>query len=54
MVKVALSPVSFEGAAKNMLSEGASHNFEEIKGNAEKLWNKEKEKIAAGKAGVEQ
>lgn len=45
LVKVALSPVSFEGAAKNMLSEGASHNFEEIKGNAEKLWNKELSKI---------
>lgn len=45
LVKVAISPTSYDGANKNMLAEGTSNNFEEVKQNAEKLWNKELSKI---------
>ena len=45
LVKVAISPVSYEGAAKSMLAEGKSNSFEEIKENAEKNWDKELSKI---------
>lgn len=44
-VKVALSPVSYEGAAKNMLAEAASNDFKNIQGLAEKAWDKELSKI---------
>lgn len=44
-VKVALSPVSYEGAAKNMLAEGKSDDFNEIRKQNEALWNKELSKI---------
>lgn len=44
-IKVALSPVSYQGAEKNMLAEGKSNDFNEIKRQAEKLWEKELSKI---------
>ncbi|WP_292008305.1 GH92 family glycosyl hydrolase [Chryseobacterium sp.] len=44
-IKVALSPTSYEGAAKNMLAEGKSNDFEAIKKQAEENWNKELSKI---------
>lgn len=44
-VKVALSPVSYEGARKNMQSEGASNDFNKIRKQTESLWNKELSKI---------
>ena len=44
-VKVALSPTSYEGTRKNMLAEGKSNDFEVIKKNAERDWNKELSKI---------
>lgn len=45
LVKVAISPVSYEGAEKNMLTEGKSNDFNLIKSQAESLWNKELSKI---------
>lgn len=45
LVKVALSPVSYEGAGKNMLAEGQSNDFNQIKASTEKLWDKELSKI---------
>lgn len=45
LVKVALSPTSYEGARKNMLAEARSDDFEEIKKNASNIWNKELSKI---------
>lgn len=45
LVKVALSPTSYEGARKNMLAEGGSNDFNSVKKNAEDLWNKELRKI---------
>ena len=45
LVKVSLSPTSYEGAEKNMLAEGTSNNFDEIKKQAEQSWNKELSKI---------
>ncbi len=45
LIKVSLSPTSYEGAQKNMLAEGTSNNFDEIKNQAEQLWNKELSKI---------
>jgi len=44
-VKVAISPTGYEGAAKNMLAEGNSNDFETIKKQAEADWNKELSKI---------
>ena len=45
LIKVALSPTSYEGTRKNMLAEGKSSDFEFIKKNAENDWNKELSKI---------
>lgn len=44
-VKVALSPTGYEGAGRNMLSEGKSIHFEEVKKQAETDWDKELSKI---------
>ncbi|RZJ57703.1 MAG: alpha-mannosidase, partial [Flavobacterium sp.] len=45
LVKVALSPTGYEGAAKNMKAEMPGWDFKKIKAAAEKLWNKELSKI---------
>lgn len=45
LIKVAISPVSYEGAAQNMAVEAASDDFSKIRQNAEELWNKELSKI---------
>ncbi len=45
LVKVALSPVSYEGAAKNLQEEGVSDDFNKVKADAETLWNKELSRI---------
>ncbi|WP_226063881.1 GH92 family glycosyl hydrolase [Kaistella polysaccharea] len=45
LIKVALSPTSYEGAEKNMLAEGKSSDFDFVKKNAENDWNKELSKI---------
>ncbi len=45
LVKVSISPVSYEGARKNMLAEGSSNSFDEIHKKAELLWDKELSKI---------
>lgn len=45
LVKVALSLTGYEGAAKNMQAELPGWDFEAVKANAEKLWDKELCKI---------
>lgn len=45
MLKVALSPVSMEGAYKNMQAELQGWDFETITAEADRLWNKELGKI---------
>lgn len=45
LVKVALSPTSHEGAAKNMKTEMPGWDFAKAKSEAEKLWDKELHKI---------
>lgn len=45
LVKVAISPVSTEGAKKNMEAELPAWDFEKTKKAAEELWNKELSKI---------
>lgn len=44
-VKVAISPVSYEGAEKNMIAEGQSNDFDQIRKQTVALWNKELSKI---------
>jgi len=44
-VKFALSPVSMEGAIKNMQAEIPGWNFEQVKKQAQDNWNKELQKI---------
>lgn len=44
-VKVALSPTGYEGAGKNMLAEGQSNDFENIRKQADADWNRELSKI---------
>lgn len=44
-VKVAISPTGYEGAVKNMLAEGQSDDFENIRKQAAADWNKELSKI---------
>ncbi|WP_417428226.1 GH92 family glycosyl hydrolase [Halpernia sp.] len=44
-VKVSLSLTGYEGAEKNMLAEGQSWDFNKIKNDAEKYWDKELSKI---------
>lgn len=45
LVKVALSPTGYEGAAKNMKAEMPDFDFKKTKKDAEALWNKELHKI---------
>lgn len=45
-VKFALSPVSMEGAVKNMKAEIPGWNFEQVKKQAQNTWNKELETIS--------
>lgn len=45
LVKVALSPTGYEGAAKNMKAEMPKFDFKKTKAAAEDLWNKELHKI---------
>jgi len=45
LVKVALSPTGYEGAAKNMKAELPGWDFAKIVNNAQALWNKELGKI---------
>lgn len=45
LVKVALSPTGYEGAAKNMKAEMPKFDFKKTKAAAEALWNKELHKI---------
>lgn len=44
-IKVAVSPTGYEGAAKNMLAEGKSNDFEAVRKQAVEDWNKELSKI---------
>lgn len=45
LVKVAISPVSYEGATKNMTAEAGLDDFNKVRKDAEDLWNKELSKI---------
>ncbi len=45
LVKVALSPVSIEGARKNLAAEIPDWNFEKVRCDAKKAWNKELSQI---------
>lgn len=45
LIKVALSPTGYEGAAKNMKAEMPGFDFKKTKKDAETLWNKELHKI---------
>ena len=45
LVKVAISQVSAEGARKNLDAELPGWDFEKVKSDAEKIWNKELSKI---------
>jgi predicted alpha-1,2-mannosidase len=45
MLKVALSPVSMEGAQKNLQAELPDWNFEAVAAEADRLWNEELAKI---------
>ena len=45
LVKIGISPVSIEGAKKNLAKEIKGWNFEKIKNNAEKVWDKALSKI---------
>lgn len=45
MVKVAISPVSIEGARKNLAAELPGWDFDKVRANAKKAWNKELSKI---------
>ena len=53
LVKVALSPTGYEGAAKNMKAELPGWKFKKTKKAAEKLWNKELSKIQVKQSGKE-
>ncbi|QGY46802.1 glycoside hydrolase family 92 protein [Maribellus comscasis] len=45
LIRVGISYTSVEGARKNLQSEIADWNFDAVKGNAEKTWNKELSRI---------
>ena len=45
LVKVAISPVSIEGARKNLEAEIPDWNFEKVRSDAKTAWNKELSKI---------
>lgn len=53
-IKVALSPTSYDGAAKNMVTEGQSNDFDFIKNEAEKEWSKTLSKIEIETKNVDQ
>ena len=46
LVKVALSPVSVEGAKANMAAELPGWDFEAVKADARKAWNEELGRVA--------
>ncbi len=54
LVKVALSPVSVEGAIKNMETENAGWDFETIKNKATEAWNVELSRILVSGGSEEQ
>ncbi|HTH51831.1 MAG TPA: GH92 family glycosyl hydrolase, partial [Pyrinomonadaceae bacterium] len=45
LIKVALSPVSIEGARKNLAAEMPGWDFDKVRADAEAAWNKELSKI---------
>lgn len=45
LIKVSISPVSYEGALKNFVAEAKSDDFNTIRNNALESWNKELSKI---------
>ncbi len=45
LIKVSISPVSYEGAAKNLATEGQSNDFNQMRLQAFNTWNKELSKI---------
>ncbi len=45
MLKVAISPVSINGALKNLIAEAPHWNFEKYKYQADSVWNKQLQKI---------
>lgn len=45
LVKVAISPVSIEGARKNLAAEIPDWNFDKVRNDAKKAWNKELSQI---------
>ena len=45
LLKVAISPVSIEGARKNLAAEIPGWNFEKVRSDAKNAWNKELSKI---------
>ena len=45
MLKVALSPVSIEGARKNLAAELPGWDFDKVRADAKAAWNKELSKI---------
>jgi len=45
LIKVAISPVSIEGARKNLAAEIPDWNFEKVRADAKAKWNKELSKI---------
>lgn len=54
VVKVAISPVSEQGALKNMEAEATHWDFEKYKMEAERTWNKQLNKIDIGQTGKDQ
>jgi predicted alpha-1,2-mannosidase len=50
LVKTALSAVDNEGAARNMMLENQDWNFENIRAQADQVWNKELSKIKVSSA----
>ena len=54
LVKVALSYTGIEGARKNLISEIPEWDFEQVKDNAEDIWNKELSRIEVHEATDEQ
>ncbi|MDQ6757350.1 MAG: GH92 family glycosyl hydrolase, partial [Bacteroidota bacterium] len=53
-VKVAISQVSAEGARKNLLSELPGWDFEKVKIDADRIWNKELNKIEVSGSSLSQ
>ena len=53
LVKVAISPVSPEGALRNLIAELTHWDFEKVKTDAAQLWNKELSKIEVASPDIE-